>query len=158
MRHRHFQDLARRLETLNERLHTIEIATLVSGPNNPVVAEAYEGLRKQVIISASSRRAHLTQLATFADAVASGANSEELGNLVREWMRQHGLRSVTPTERPDVYDIMGDGTVLQVLRAGYVDEQTGAVVALGQAIASTAPTIEISQSNAAATLQEDEES
>jgi hypothetical protein len=158
MRNRQFQDLARRLETLNERLRTIEVATLVSGPSNPVVAEAYDGLRKQVIVSASSRRAHLTQLATFADAVESGATNEELSNLVREWMRQHGLRLVVPIERPDVYDIKGDGTLLKVIRAGYVDEQTGAIVALGQAIASTAPTIEPLQSDAAKTLQEDEES
>lgn len=130
--------LAAQLDRIEDRVKTIEVAFLVSGPNNPVVAEAYNGLRQQVVMAAAERRAHLAQLADFAAAIADGATSPELGRLVDEWMRQHSLVAVGPDRAPDAYDVVGNGPVLRVERSAYVDAHTGAVVSLGRAVASRA--------------------
>lgn len=142
MRTSRFRQLQEHLLRIEDRMKTVEVAVLVSGPGNPVVAEAYNGLRQQVVMAASERRAHLTQLAAFAGAVDDRVSSAELDSLVCEWMRQHSLTPVLPEARPDAYDISGQGPCLEVLKRAFVDAHTGAIIAVGQAVARPRPAIE----------------
>lgn len=143
MRKRQYDELLRQLGALADRMKTVEVSILVSGPNNPVVAEAYNGLRQQVVMAASERRTHLTQLAQFASAVDDGLGAPELASLVREWMAQHALVAVSPEARPDAYEIRGSGPRISIRKRAFVDERTGAVISLGQAIAAhRAPDVE----------------
>jgi len=104
-------------------------------PKVSTSAEAYDGLRKQVAVAASSRQAHLVQLAQFSRAIRRGASAEQLERLVEEWMQQAGLAAVIDPN-PDLYEVLdGDAGVgnLEVLAPAYMDPQTGQLIAMGQA-------------------------
>lgn len=152
MKSRDVERLGAQLDRIEEKLTTLEVAFMVSGPNNPVVAEAYNGLRQQVVMAASDRRAHLTQLAGFASAVEDGATTSELEGLIREWMRQHSLIAVTPESHPEAYDVKGEGPNVRVRRTAFVDAHTGALVSLGQAIATNGGDADAERSEADSTM------
>jgi hypothetical protein len=123
------------LMELKAQVETLQIALVVMDPKVSTSAEAYDGLRKQVAVSASSRQAHLVQLAQLSRAVRRGANADQLASLVQEWMQQAGLLAVEEPN-PDLYEILegapADGT-LEVVSPAYVDAQNGRLVAMGQA-------------------------
>lgn len=123
------------LMELKAQLETLKTALVVMDPKVSTSAEAYDGLRKQIAMAASSRRAHLVQLAEFSRALRRGAPSDQLSNLVEEWMQQAGLVAVVDPN-PDLYEVLdgeqGEGR-LEVTAPAYVDPQTGALVAQGQA-------------------------
>ena len=114
------------LMELKAQVETLKTALVVMDPKVSTSADAYEGLRKQVAVSASSRQAHLVQLAQFSRALRRGASAEQLSRLVQEWMQQAGLVAVEEPN-PDLYEILeGDPAAgrLEVLSPAYVDAQT----------------------------------
>ncbi|MEX0754985.1 MAG: hypothetical protein WD556_07700 [Actinomycetota bacterium] len=124
------------LMELRAQVETLKTALIVMDPKVSTSADAYEGLRKQVAVSASSRRAHLVQLAQFSRALRHGASTGDLASLVEGWMQEAGLASSTdPT--PDLYEIVegepGGEQRLEVVAPAYVDPQTGVLIAQGQA-------------------------
>ena len=123
------------LMELKAHVETLKTALIVMDPKVSTSADAYDGLRKQVVMSASSRQAHLVQLAQFSRALRRGADSTHLTSLVDEWMQQAGLVAVTDAN-PDLYEILDEdpGTGhLVVMTPAYVDPKTGALIAQGQA-------------------------
>jgi hypothetical protein len=123
------------LMELKGQVETLKTALVVMDPKVSTSADAYEGLRKQVAVSAASRQAHLVQLAQFSRAVRRGANAVQLAALVDEWMQQSGLVAVEEPN-PDLYEILEGGPDrgnLEVLSPAYVDAQNGRLVAMGQA-------------------------
>ncbi len=123
------------LKGLKNEVEHLKDVLIVMDPKVSTSADAYEGLRKQVAVAASSRQAHLVQLAQFSRAIRRGTSAEQLGRLVEEWMQQAGLAAVTDPN-PDLYEILeGEAGVgnLEVLSPAYVDSQTGALIAMGQA-------------------------
>ncbi|MEO8425272.1 MAG: hypothetical protein ABI595_15350, partial [Actinomycetota bacterium] len=108
---------------------------VVMDPKVSTSAEAYTGLRKQIAMAASSRQAHLVQLAQFSRALRRGAGSDQLSSLVEEWMQQAGLAAVVDPN-PDLYEILegdsGSGH-LEITAPAYLDPQSGVLVAQGQA-------------------------
>ncbi|MGW4210925.1 hypothetical protein ACWEIJ_23240 [Lentzea sp. NPDC004789] len=137
---RRAREAAARLERLEQlvdgisrSIEKIEVATIVRDPSSGLSAEAYEGLRKQVVAAAGSRMTHLHQLARFAEALDIG-HLEALPDLVREWMDQAGLVKVQDAADERYYDVLGgQGDGLRVLRFGYVDAITGRPIVMGQA-------------------------
>lgn len=123
------------LMELKAQVETLKTALVVMDPKVSTSADAYDGLRKQIAMAASSRQAHLVQLAQFSRALKRGATTDQLSNLVEEWMQQAGLASILDPN-PDLYEILEgkpDGGVLEVLSPAYVDAQTGHIVSMGQA-------------------------
>lgn len=123
------------LMELKAQVETLKTALIVMDPKVSTSAEAYDGLRKQVAVAASSRQAHLVQLAQFSRALRRGVGTDQLSELIEEWMQQAGLSAVVDPN-PDLYDILeGDAGVgvLEILSPAYVDPQTGHLVAMGQA-------------------------
>ena len=123
------------LDKVDRNMERIEIVTMVREPNTGIAADAYDGLRKQVIASAGERVAHLHQLAQFDSAVRAGASMEQLGALVREWMGQASLLVVEDADLADAFDFVGpeDATGVRVSRPAYVDSVTGRIVRKGVA-------------------------
>ena len=131
------RDLEERLESMEELLdrvdrsiEKIEMVTVVREPNTGMSADAYNGLRKQVIASASERAAHLSQLAQFDSALRAGATTSELEALVREWAGQASLVTVEDPALTEAFELVGpeDAPGRRVLRPGYIDGITGRVV------------------------------
>ena len=120
---------------LKAQVETLKTALVVMDPKVSTSAEAYDGLRKQIAMAASSRQAHLVQLAQFSRALRRGAGKDQLSSLIEEWMQQAGLAAVVDPN-PDLYEILeGDpgGGRLEITVPAYLDPQTGVLVAQGQA-------------------------
>lgn len=123
------------LMELKALVETLKTALIVSDPKVSTSADAYEGLRKQVAVAASSRQAHLVQLAHFSRALRHGAGTDQLGDLVEEWMQQAGLDAVTDPN-PELYEILdGEAGVghLEVMAPAYLDPKTRTLIAMGRA-------------------------
>jgi hypothetical protein len=123
------------LMQLKAEVETLKTALIIMDPQVSTSADAYEGLVKQVAFGASSRRAHLVQLAQFAQELQHGAKPDDLVHLVNQWMHQAGLATVTEP-KPELFDILGgvpEASRLQVDSAAFVDLATGALVASGTA-------------------------
>jgi len=123
------------LMELKAELETLKTALVVMDPKVSASADAYDGLRKQIAFAASSRQAHLVQLAQFSRALRRGASATDLTSLVDEWLQEAGLEVVNDSNL-DVYEILdGDPSSgsLEVISPAFVDPQTGHVVSMGQA-------------------------
>lgn len=135
--------LTDRVDRTTEQMQTV---LMIREPNSTAAAEAYEGLRKQVVTTATERRQHLVQLAEFEAAVRHGADSNQLLSMIDGWMQQAGLVRVQAVDDDDVavaFDLTEDGGgPLEVLSPAYIDSRTNSVVRKGRArrTAPTAPT------------------
>lgn len=128
------------LQSIDHSMDRVEVATMVREPSTGLAADAYEGLRRQVVAAAAERTAHLVQLARFAEAVRTG-DTGALPLLVEDWLRQAGVeRREDPTDDAcfDVLDTDDPGAPRTVLRPAYVDAATSRPVLMGQASTSVA--------------------
>ena len=125
--------LAESVKRIERSIERIEVAIIVRDPSSTLSADAYEGLRRQIVAAASERTAHLHQLAQFAQAVTN-AEPGDLPNLVSEWMDQANLTRVEAPHDAHYFDILGgEGDGLRTVRPAYVDATTGRPVLMGQA-------------------------
>lgn len=121
------------LDKVDRSVERIEIVTVVREPNSAVAADAYNGLRKQVIAAVGERNSHLHQLAQFDSALRAGATAEELDTLVREWLAQASVELVDDPAMKDAFEFVGadGGTEVKVVKPAYVDALTGRVIRQG---------------------------
>ncbi|MGW3283131.1 hypothetical protein ACWDR3_00635 [Streptomyces sp. NPDC001002] len=131
---------------LDRRLDKLEVIALVREPSVVAAADAYDGLRKQVVASATARWTHLAQLAQLDAALAQGADLEVVGALVEGWITQAALDRVSDPGHPEadlLYELVENlGGPLAVLEPAYVDGVTGRLVRPGRAHrAETAPQV-----------------
>jgi hypothetical protein len=139
-RSKKIDDLASKLSKIEElidridrRVEKIEMVTLIREPNSGMAADAYNGLRKQVIAAVTERNAHLHQLTQFDSAVRAGASQDDLTALVRGWLAQSGIQVVSDEAIREAFEFVGpeDGTDITVVRPAYVDGATGRVIQSG---------------------------
>ncbi len=141
----------RLVDKLDRRLEKIELVTVVREPATGLAADAYNGLRKQVIAAVTERSAHLHQLARFDTAVRGEASTEHLRALVGEWLAQAEVEVISDPQLEDAFQFVGeaDGGEVQVVRPAYVDRATGRVIQSGIAerlpagVASSMPEVAV---------------
>jgi hypothetical protein len=121
------------LDKLERGMERIELVTVIREPNTGMSADAYNGLRKQVIAAVNERNAHLHQLAQFDAALKAGATPDELASLVREWLAQAGVETFEDISVDGAFESVGpeDGQSTRLVRPAYVDTATGRVVRAG---------------------------
>jgi hypothetical protein len=121
------------LDGLTRSMERVELVTVIREPNTGMSADAYNGLRKQVIAAVGERMAHLNQLAQFDSALRAGATVEELGALVREWLGQGAMDIVEDVARDEAFELVGPttATARRLVRPAYVDRLTGRVIRTG---------------------------
>jgi hypothetical protein len=121
------------LDQVHRSMERIELVTVIREPNTGMSADAYNGLRKQVIGAMSERMAHLHQLAQFDASLRAGATSEELSALAREWLGQSSLDTIEDLTHEEAFELVGPETATgrRILRPAYVDRLTGRVVRAG---------------------------
>ena len=129
----HVLTLLDRVERSTDKMETV---LMVREPSSSAAAEAYEGLRRQVVTTASDRRAHLAQLAEFELAVRGGAKPDQLLKMIDAWSDQAGLVRHTRLDDGDVdllFERVGDPTdPPTVIRPAYLDRASGQVVRQGR--------------------------
>lgn len=132
-----FRKLLQRLDELDERQQRL-VALLAAGdPSSAVAADAYDGLRRQVLSASADRMAHLAQLVQFKHTVANASSVDELGKHVEGWMEMADLRTVTDLDHSDgdmLFEVLGgEGEGLELLEPAYIDGRSGRVVRQGRA-------------------------
>jgi hypothetical protein len=129
--------IARQLDLLDRRAEKMEVILMVREPSSGAAAEAYEGLRKQVVTAVTERLAHLSQLVQLDAALSAGSSTESVAKLVRGWLEQASLAQVGDPNHPDrhmLFEMLEDlGGDVQVLEPAYVDTVTGRVIRRGSA-------------------------
>jgi len=96
-------------------------------------ADAYEGLRKQVVAAVSARFAHLGQLAELDAALERGASVDDLKALSRQWLEQAGIQVIRSAEDPRLFDNAAGGEAdATIQQPAYVDEATGRLIKAGR--------------------------
>jgi hypothetical protein len=133
------------LETqMNQLQHEAEMSRtvlMVKEPDAVRAAEAYEGLRKQVIASSTSRRMHLTQLAQMAVAVSRAATVNDLRGIVAQWLEQAAVVALDEVPEgfraQDLFESI-DGARpasiegMVVIEPAYVDAQNSVILRTGR--------------------------
>lgn len=129
------------LVDMTRLLDRIEAALIVRDPGTALSADAYEGLRKQVVASATARLQHVAQLAEFDVALRRGATIEDLLIMVDQWLRQAGIERLEDPTTQDAWEstlALGLDAVVDV--PAYVDSVTNRLVRQGRLKAKPAPT------------------
>lgn len=135
-------EVSERLTKLEHAADLIKTVLMVKEPESIHAANAYEGLRKQVVAASGDRRSHLSQLAAMAVAVARATDVADLRPQVREWLNQAGvveLRELPEGNRAqDLFEDADGGsldgvTALEVIEPAYLDSVTGVMLRLGRA-------------------------
>lgn len=132
----HIDRIFGQLDQLDRRAEKMEVILMVREPAAGVAAEAYDGLRKQVVAAVTERMAHLTQLVQLDATLTAGADADTVGKMVRGFVEQASLERVTDAEHPDrnmLFEMVEDlgGGRHEVLEPAYVDAVTGRVIRRG---------------------------
>jgi hypothetical protein len=127
-------DLADQIDRKTDRLDVIQ---MLRDPGSNAAADAYEGLRKQIVAAVGERSSHLNQLVAFDVALRQGATEEDLARLTAEWLNQAAVVLVTDPDHPErdhLFEVLGgEGDALVVRQPAYVDAQTGRLLRAGRA-------------------------
>lgn len=128
--------LRQELGPLDERLARIEAMLLLKDPGAARAAEAYEGLRRQLVGASAERTTHLVHLAQFDAALCAGEPAGALAMLAADLLAQAGLERCHDPAREGAFDISpGDERAeLRVVEPAYVETHTGRVVRRGRAV------------------------
>jgi len=130
------------VERLDRRVERVELILTAKDPAAGAAADAYDGLRKQVVSAVTARLAHLAQLAQLDAALNHGAEAETLRRMVEAWMEQAAMQRVADPLHPQadiLFELVEDrGGSSVVLEPAYRDGITGRVVRQGR-VARPAP-------------------
>lgn len=137
-----------RLDELERHHDNVKTILMVQSPGAQVAADAYDGLRKQVVSAMSERLTHLTQLVQLDAALAQQAAPDVLGKLVDGWLEQSSLVRVTDVAHPEagvLFEMVEDlGGEAVLLSPAYLDTISGRLIRQGRirrtgSAVSTAP-------------------
>jgi hypothetical protein len=121
------------LTKMERTVDLIWTALIVRDPGTPLSADAYEGLRKQVIASSTARREHVAQLAEIDVALQRDASAEDLAQLVSQWLNQADIERVEDPARREVWETtLPAGASAEVEIPAYFDRHTGTIVRQGR--------------------------
>lgn len=127
------RDLARQIE---RRLDKMETVLIIREPSSQVAADAYDGLRKQVVTALQERQAHVTQLVQFAAALENGADAQTLKSMVDGWLESSHVIVTADTTTADadlLFQVIENlGGDIEVVAPAYVDGSTNRVIRQGR--------------------------
>lgn len=127
------KETERRLAEIERQLDRVYTALVVRDPGTPLSADAYEGLRKQVVASAQARTTHVAQLAEFDVALQRGASADDLRQLSSQWLQQAGVVRVEDADVPEAFEAtVAPGTETVVEIPAYRDTATNRIVRQGR--------------------------
>jgi hypothetical protein len=134
------QELLERVKGLEHEAELVRTILIVKEPNTVHAAEAFEGLRRQVIASATERRSHLVQLASMATALSRATSLDDLKPQLNEWMEQAGIDVLGTIPdgavAGDYFDDIGgtglEGTI-EIVEPAYIDSKTAQPLRRGRA-------------------------
>ena len=124
------------LRDLCHQLEIMKTILIVKEPESTMAANAFEGLRKQIVAVAQEHWAHLAQLAAMDVAVNHVTEVSELRGVSKEWLDQAGvLRVDDPTHKnaAEIFETVGGGAeIVEIFQPAYLDSATGRIIKAGR--------------------------
>ena len=132
--------LTQRIDQLEHQAELLKTVLIVKEPGAIISANAFEGLRKQIIASANDRLTHLSQIVQMRVAIDRASSS-----MVASWEAQSGIDEIhepgPDTPVSDLFDAVDGGSLeggFKVVEPAFVDSQSGRVLRTGRAVQSDA--------------------
>ena len=97
----------RRLERILDLLNRLDAAVVVRDPGNARSAEVFEGLRRTIIQSGKSHRAHVAHLLALQESLWRGATLELIMNRVSDFLRELGIERIENPVTDEYFEIVG---------------------------------------------------
>ena len=113
------------LAEIRNGLELIKTVVMIREPSTVQAAEAYDGLRRQVIAGAAERTAHLQQLARLDSEVTRGASIDDMRRLLRDLLAEAGLHRLSEVEvgnEAAFDDVGGKGDGWEVVEPAYCED------------------------------------
>lgn len=125
---------------LGELRHDAELlrtVLVIREPDTVTAANAYEGLRKQIVAVAQEHWAHLAQLVEIDVSINHTDSIEVTRGLVDDWLIRAGVRRISqPTDSRQLTelfeDLGGHGSTVEIRSPAYVDSATGRLIRKGR--------------------------
>ena len=134
-----------RLEIIEMLLHRLDAAVVVRDPGNAHSADAYDGLRKQIIQSGKNHRIHVAHLLSLADSMERGADIQLVRDRVNDFLSELGVERVSDTSLTDLFEVTeGEGSGLECIEPAIIeklDNGTATPIRLGKARRVAGPEI-----------------
>jgi hypothetical protein len=125
-----------RLDQLERHTDNMQTILMLREPSSTVAADAYEGLRKQVVTAVADRMSHLSQLVQLDTALSHGADTDSLAKVVGGWVDQASLARITDpgvANSDMLFALVEDlGGPAELMEPAYVDTITGRVIRQGK--------------------------
>ena len=121
------------LGDLRLSVERIDASLVVRDPGNVRSADAYDGLRKQIAISAGDRRRLLVLLTELGEAIRRKEDHQSLQARFDEWSSQAGI-GVLSEFNSDHFDyVENDGNEIAISQPAYVEIDSGRTIRRGVA-------------------------
>jgi hypothetical protein len=102
------EKLQRELSETRELVRRLEVALVVRDPGNALSAQAYEGLRKTVVLSATERRSHASHLIQLLEAAQRGATLETMTHRIFDFLGEIGIHETSMDGPEEWYEDCDD--------------------------------------------------
>jgi len=125
---------AQQLNKIELMLERLDAAFVVREPGNARSAEAFDGLRKQIIQSGKNHRSHVAHLLSLADDIEKGASVSFIKNRLGDFLNELGIERSSDTSRIDFFDVVeGDGPSLECIEPAVIERIDGGHLVLQRA-------------------------
>lgn len=109
----------RDIESLLER---IDAAIVVRDLGNARSAEAFDGLRKSILMATKSRRTHISHLVSLDESIRNGGSLDLVKARLAEYLNELGIERLTDLRHLECFDVVGDSEgEIEVLEPAVVE-------------------------------------
>lgn len=131
------RDLQRDLVELGHHLEMIKTVLIVSNPDSPMAADAYNGLRRTVVQSLQSTQILHAAIAQLDSISTATHDIEVIRAKLGELMAQYGIQKIYDYEaRPDAFERVGKGNTYTAKKPAYVTSSEMPPIQMGVAEAT----------------------
>lgn len=125
------QETNLKISAIEKALAKIETLLIVRDPGNALSADAYDALRRTVLLAAKARRSHIGHLISLKDGYERGLSASDLGHRIDECVSELGLVYSSDYTIEGAFEVIGgDGNQIEVIRPALLDVAEGNVVSI----------------------------
>lgn len=96
------------LRNIERLLERIDSAIVVRDPGSARSADAFDGLRKSILLAAKSRRTHISHLVSIDESIRNGASMDLVKARLAEYLSELGIERLTDIRHVECFDVVGD--------------------------------------------------
>lgn len=129
--------IRKRLEDIEHLLHRLDTAIVVRDPGSSRSADAFDGLRRQIIQASKNKRSHTAHLVGLAQSIERGGSLELVKDRVDDFLKELGVEFLSDTSFPDAFEVVeGEGEGLECIEPAVIErleDGQAVVISLGKA-------------------------